>query len=419
MISSSEEKIHSIKDSDNAYHDPAVPRLRLKDIEVLYHRSVEEMITSLDSLDTQDIFYGKNFFRTIEKYPPSQTIFRYLELYKGNKLLGFLHLQIRKIDLGESLDAAFDADSAKSLFYKLSFKIKKFVTRRLSNYTLVCGNMLQTGNYGIYFEPDADVTLNIETLHEMLEFACSELRKEKIGIVAILLKDYYQEEKYNEEKTLSLGYHEFSVQPNMLLDIHKDWKSMDDYLASLKSKYKVRTRRTFKKMDGIEKRELSISDLEFHKDRMHEMYKYIATQASFNLFILEPNYFLSLKENLGDNCKIIGYFLQDKMVGFFTIIFNEHVLDAHFLGYDPECNRQCHLYHNMLYDLLKEGIDSGADHLDLSRTAMEIKSSIGAVPKDMFLYLRIRNRFFNFFTKWVLPYLIPNREWEQRKPFKN
>ena len=93
-------------------------------------------------------------------------------------------------------------------------------------------------------------------------------------------------------------------------------------------------------------------------------------------------------------------------------------MDAHFLGYDPEYNRTMHLYHNMLYDLLEEAIVTGAVKLDLSRTAMEIKSSVGAVPHPMYLYLKVRNRFLNLFTARALRFLIPEAKWDQRNPFK-
>jgi hypothetical protein len=189
-------------------------------------------------------------------------------------------------------------------------------------------------------------------------------------------------------------------------------------MSDLKSKYKVRTRRTLKKLDGVYRRYLDLDDLEKHKDTMHKLYKSIANQASFNLFILDPLYFYGLKKHLKDKIKIVGYFLEEKMVGFYTIVYNYDTLDAHFLGYDSDHNREYHLYHNMLYDLLFEAIDKKKKHLDLSRTAMEIKSSIGAEPSKMFLYLKVTNPIANKFTARFLKFLTPNIDWEERNPFK-
>ena len=119
-----------------------------------------------------------------------------------------------------------------------------------------------------------------------------------------------------------LGYHQFVVQPTMLMDIQSSWDTLNDYIGSLRSKYKVRTRRTFKKLKGVEKVDMDLDLLVKWSERMHEMYKSIATQASFNLFILDKLYFHSLKKELNDKCKVIGYFLNGNMIGFFTIIYN-------------------------------------------------------------------------------------------------
>ncbi len=106
------------------------------------------------------------------------------------------------------------------------------------------------------------------------------------------------------------------------------------------------------------------------------------------------------------------------MIGFFTIVHNYDVLDAHFLGYDAEFNREKHIYHNMLYDLLFVAIDTKKKHLDLSRTALEIKSSLGAQPYPMYLYLKTINPVANLFTSRALKFLAPEEIWTERNPFK-
>lgn len=72
----------------------------------------------------------------------------------------------------------------------------------------------------------------------------------------------------------------------------------------------------------------------------------------------------------------------------------------------------------MLYDLVEEGIAQGVDHVDLSRTALEIKSSVGAVPTDLYLYLRLVNKRLDKYTPRLLDFLTPKEEWKPRNPFK-
>jgi hypothetical protein len=382
----------------------------------VYCKNIKDASVYLELLSTKDVFFSKDFYSAVEEHVPSGTLFRYVFLLKDEQLKALFHFQIKKIDLGESLEAAYQIDQKHTLFERLSHFFKMFFARRLNYHTLVSGNMLQTGRYGLHLEKDFE--LNLDLYNEVLDQVTSILKNEGISVAAILAKDFYEDQKLDAVQAKKIGFHEFSVQPTMLMDIPEDWSDLEDYMNALKSKYRVRTRRTFKKCDNIEKVELDLDMLMDHQERMHEMYKNIATQASFNLFILDKLYFYSIKKHLQEKCKVIGYFCNGKMVGFYTIIYNENVVDAHFLGYDPEFNRTMHLYHNMLYDLLNEAIKNGAKKLDLSRTAMEIKSSIGAVSHKMYLYLKIRNKFLNLFTARALKFLVPEAPWEPRNPFK-
>ena len=115
---------------------------------------------------------------------------------------------------------------------------------------------------------------------------------------------------------------------------------------------------------------------------------------------------------------LYGVFLENKLVGFFTFIKNGPLADAHFLGYDVSLNSKYQIYFNMLLKLLESAIEQKASHLNLSRTALEIKSSVGAEPFDMSVYLRHENSLINKFGKFILDRTVPKNEWQQRSPFK-
>lgn len=378
-----------------------------------YHKSVDDIREILDHFGAKDVFFESPFHKALEEYPPNGMHFRYVLLWLHGEPKSMLYFQLKKINLRESLDGSFQENGNQVIN-----KIKKFFTGLLNFYTLVNGNMLQTGRYGQYLTPEIAERLTFSLYQKIVSIVKNNLKKENLSPAAILLKDYYTHEKISEDDCKEFGYSAFSVQPNMRVEIRENWNSVDDYMGEMKSKYRVRTRRTLKKLDGIYKRALNLEDLLLYEDTMHRLYKFIADQASFNLFILNPKYFYGLKKHLQDKIQIIGYFLDDKMVGFYTIIYNYDTLDAHFLGYDSEHNREYHLYHNMLYDLLFEAIIKKKKHLDLSRTAMEIKSSIGADPFEMFLYLKVTNPIANRFTARFLKFLTPEGDWEERNPFK-
>jgi len=205
----------------------------------------------------------------------------------------------------------------------------------------------------------------------------------------------------------------------MILNFREGWESFDDYLAAMSSKYRVRVKRAFKKGAAIERKDFTVDDIRKNLPKIFELYEWIADASVFNLVKLNPDYFVGLKEKLGDDFKMTGYYIDGEFVAFFTTIKNHHELEAHFLGYNESFNRPHQMYLNILYDIIKIAFDQKCSEVVFARTALEIKSSVGAEPHQMYWYLRHRNSFSNRFLSQIVDYLNPKDEWTQRKPFKD
>jgi len=99
------------------------------------------------------------------------------------------------------------------------------------------------------------------------------------------------------------------------------------------------------------------------------------------------------------------------------VIEDGDILDAHFLGYDPKVNEHFKLYMNMLLRMIELATEKGFRQLQLSRTATEIKSSVGAEGKQVWAYLRLRNKLYNSILPRVYSFFKPDLSWEPRHPF--
>jgi hypothetical protein len=121
---------------------------------------------------------------------------------------------------------------------------------------------------------------------------------------------------------------------------------------------------------------------------------------------------------MGDAVEIKGIYLEGKMIAYFSTIIDSHCTHGHFLGYDEEYNIKYQLYLNILLWLLEKAIACGCQELNLSRTALEIKSSIGALPQDYIVYTQAQNKLLNNAMKRVVPIFIPENKWTPRSPFK-
>jgi hypothetical protein len=135
------------------------------------------------------------------------------------------------------------------------------------------------------------------------------------------------------------------------------------------------------------------------------------------LFIYPRRTFFYLKQNLSDDFEFVGYFVEQQLVGFTCSIFWGDNLEGHTIGLDYEFNNKYAVYQNILYDDIDTAIKRGKKRVVFGRTALEIKSGVGAEPADMQCYIRHPNTIGNKLLKPVFRH-IKTSEWIQRSPFK-
>lgn len=367
-----------------------------------------------------NLFLQYRYLRILEMHPPLGMRFRFIVFYKKNIPAGVALCQLINFKADQSLQGDETEEKNPCFFNTFARYLKGWVASKVEFDSLVCGNLLLTGEHGYYMNGELiPIPQQTQALNEALNQLILEEEKHKTRLSVILLKDYEASNTDIRSSFSTLEYNEFTVQPSMILDIPPHWKSMDDYADDLHSKYRVRWRRALKKGKDIVKKELNATEVEAYLPKIHELYLQIATNAGFNLVSLNEAYLLGMKESLENEFRVFGYFLKGELIAFYTTVDNGKELEAHFLGFEQSLNHDLQIYLNILYDILEVGIISGVEKIIYARTAMEIKSSVGAVAHEMYCYLRHRNSFSNRFMKPLLLYLRPDAPWEPRHPFKH
>jgi len=354
------------------------------------------------------------YLKALEQSLPSNIFLYYVGILKNEKLVGIILIEHVKVYV-------------RDMFQKRSSSIFKTFLRNsismmLRGNILVVGNLTHTGQHGMSFLANE---ISLEIYFNTLIKATKDVEnivKNNFGkkINLLLFKDFFLDDKFNE-LTLIFQSERFSkvrVQPNMIMLLEPQWKKMEDYVNSLNKKYKTRYKRAQKKFGNFEKIELDEKAIEDYSNILHELYGNVSNNAKFNTFFLPENHFLSLKKELRENYKIFGYFSKTTLVGFYSLILNDKVLETYFLGYDSEHQQPNQLYLNMLYDMLDFAISNRFETVVYARTAMEIKSSVGAEPKEMLMYIKHTNRYANAVLKFIFNFIKPNQKWEQRHPFQ-
>jgi len=374
-----------------------------------YHFTI---ISDLQELPTEweavvscnNVLISKNCFEVLQRSKPENMECYAICFYKNEKLIGgalFQYLDFQKHSTFQKNEIWCD--------------VRNFLAKKYSKDVLIIGNNMLTGEHGGHFDFNE---ISPEEANNLIEKAVLEFQKKIKKTSLIIYKDYQKPALENFDKDKFQNYFRFSVQPNMVLDINKNWIVYEDYLASFSKKYRDRAKSARRKFDGLEMRELQLKNLQELEKEMHILYQNVAENAPFNTFFLTENHFSSAKEILGSNFRIFGYFSGNQLVGFYSFILNHHKMDTYFLGYDKDLQKPKQLYLNMLLDMVKFGIENKLDGIVFGRTALEIKSTVGAEPIEIFGLIKHNNFFINRMMPKIFPYIEPKVEWIQRKPFK-
>ena len=370
-----------------------------------------------------DLFLNLDYLETLEQVPPTDFSFAYLVIQHRltGKVVGFMACQVKDFDASKSLN--YDAETA-SFYEKIKVNIQKALARLTRFSTLIIGNLSLTGEHSFYFNHAelTDLDLKKQLYTEGVAFLKKQLfDKYKIKIASVFVKDFYQNSPdYALMQAVKKdGYNEFQVEPNFVFDLKPSWKTLEEYQNDLASKYRVRAKRAFKKLGSdVEKKEFFEERILANHLEINALYNQVSKNAGFNLLELHTDYFFQMKANLGERFRLFGYFLDSKLIGFYTMIDDGEELEAHFLGYEASLNGERQIYLNMLFDLIRLGIEGKFKRIIFSRTAHEIKSSVGAEPVEMSLFIKHDNLIVNRLLVTILRILSPREKWTPRAPFK-
>ncbi|QQS28507.1 MAG: GNAT family N-acetyltransferase [Sphingobacteriales bacterium] len=374
-----------------------------------------------------NLFLTHAYLSALEESHRNILRFRYLLFFFQNKVVGAACFQLFEVIAKEALKNEPEPDlQIPSSFYKrmvggLRKKIRDISFRQISKLrlrVLVCGNALLTGEHGVFFSPQ----ITSFQAGFLLSHAISRIEAEEKAagraINLTLIKDFPQNKAAEARKLLDFGYKEINFQPNMLMTLPEEWKSFDHYLLALSSKYRIRTKKVLSKGSKLEKKEFDLHDIRENLPEIYNFYLEVANSMDFNMLSAQPGYFVELKRQLEDRFVVNGYFLEGKLVGFICAFAANNHLEVHFTGYDHTINKEFAIYSNMLYDMVGLGLYRGVATLSFGRTALEIKSTVGAVGADMPAFIKYNN-------PCVHRFLIPlinqfnNTGWIPRHPFKH
>lgn len=379
-----------------------------------FYRSVADLDTSAwDQVVDEAHFYAKTPFLSVIEETLQNTVKPiYVVAFSGNIPVAAIYFQEIQFKFGNVLNN-FKPDQ-KGL--KHTFTRWLFRTIRNRKVPLVqSGNLFFTGDCGFYFREGLT-----HSQREAVVKACIGAENWE-QLVPGCSKAFMIGNVFNESMHADLengGFHAFDTEPDLWMTIAPHWKDMGDYLSDLSSKYRVRANKVFAKTEAVVISEMKVEEIESKEDLLLNLYQQVADKADFNMGYLQKGYFAKMKALFGNNFHVLKYELNDKIVGFSSTFCINGIFHVHFIGIDYSIDKSIPLYNRMLFESVKNAIQGACHEMHFGRTATEIKTTIGAVPKKMQNHLKFNFSLFNCLLPGLLknfgtmPYIV-------RQPFKN
>ncbi len=368
--------------------------------------------------------YGSEFLKipyltVLENTHPDNMRFHYAIIFNNEKPIAIAYFQV--IDFSSESFESLIEQEGKELSCIITGYLKKHFTNHLKRSAdkinmrlLICGNAFISGEHGFIYGPEIDNKEAFDILTDVI-YSIGKTEKLRGKIAATLVKDFYTAAKSPSHELTEYNYHDFLVEPNMIVDI--EWKTFDEYINAMSKKYRHRAKSIVKKGESIERKLFSSEDIKKNAEQIQVLYDNVLLKAKFRLASLSANYFAEMKNELGDGFTFLAYYKNEKLVGFKTSFKLKDSIEAHFIGLDYTVNKDLDIYQNILYDYVKEAIENNVKQLFLGRTASEIKTTVGAQAHQLTCYVRHRNPLSNRIIKPFIDYLKPI-EWIPRNPFK-
>ena len=393
-----------------------IPTISIGNYQVSVYRQITKVPKDWDKLVTNNnLLLTSAYLEILEQIPESSLQFYYLLFYQNNKLQGVAYLQELDFRFLQTINFIKKDFPSGHPLVKSTQRVLARAGDLFKIRPLICGSAFLTGTHGYFFKaPTPD-----RQIFRCLSDAMRQLINQKISKAnLIFLKDF------GEHNSDLLGlevttYTRLPFQPAMKLSLRSSWKSFEHYLDAMSSKYRVRAKKAIKMSNTLLKVDLSSERARLLQRELYQLYLEIANNADFNLALLPENYFTEFKSRFPNRFKITGYFDQNKLVGFCTTFLNHKELEAHYLGFLTSYNKNYKIYQDMLYQMIKEGIAGKASIVNFSRTALEIKSAVGAGPVYQDSYLKHTSEFLNRRIPFITQNFGPKLEWKQRHPFKS
>lgn len=280
--------------------------------------------------------------------------------------------------------------------------------------TLVAGQGLASGEHTFRWREDITPAWQVKWTEEAFDVCARHW-----GIRVWMAKDFGPQLDTDLAPHWSSRWARATFDPVMEVPLDPTWTSADQWQEALRTKARTKVRSILARSADVQlERITDNAELDRLGPELIALYDQVYGRASIVMGGLDSRDFSRLATQFGEDFTLVTYRNEDRLVGFHCGMHHadSETIEAYYVGFNPEINKERALYQRMLFEFIRWGISLKAKRVVMGRTALEIKSTLGAFPVPLSTFVHINLPLAMPFLRWMIrkapPHSFkPRRAW--------
>lgn len=383
-----------------------------------------QRVDSIADIDPQlwdsiniDPFKSHDFILSIEKSKIEQSKLHYLLFFADEELVGTAVLSSFRISL-DLLAGVFVQKSVMLIrkFYPSFFKIK----------FLFCGTPISIGknNISIKYAIDSDEIVRLIS-EEMSALAASE------KILFQSVKEFPKQEALELSSFRRFNFLLVNSIPYMKLKIN--WKDFNSYLNSMCYNYRHQIKTGLQKLDANEPEIFTKDSLRkpdhpyleltssqgLAAKQFYSLYMQVMNITKNKLEVLNKEFFENFFGMMTSKIEILSLKHNGEILGSAIISQDGDKMTFVLIGFEHKNTKDYDTYFNIVYGIIYLAINRGCTLLNMGQTSYYFKQRCGAVPSDLFFYIKSDKKSIQLILKLFRRIIFPEVTLPSHHVFKS
>ncbi|MEM6498214.1 MAG: GNAT family N-acetyltransferase [Pseudomonadota bacterium] len=331
-----------------------------------------------------------DYFSACEEVPPIAFQYSAIGIFRDDKLMAGAPIFKTRFDPGVVLDGP-----VKTIYNGIATVIPA-----IGNVPIVGLGSPHSQEPTIAFDPALSAAERQQALECLIagldSFAAS------VGARLTLLKDVGDQfQDWAHPGLEAAGYANLTALPVATLNVPE---SEEAYFASLSGNMRSNLRRRLKRAKNLRvdiRQSCEGLEDEIYKLRESTLQRAAVDFAHFAE--VTPDYFPNVLSEMGDNARLLTYWLEDQLLGFSLVVFNEHAMVQNYNGMRYPEGPDNGLFYLDWMTQLRQCMELGVPVMHSGITTYLIKARLGSHFHRRYLYVRHRYKSINAVLKSVVP----------------